>query len=301
MKNYKFLSVIMVIALCFGAAQSVDAKKKKKHRRTHKTEKIQPTKEQVKEGERAIGAKDDDAPIVDDVLAPALQKSIEPKPMPKQRDDEVLWGSVTKPMFPGGQQALMNFIAQNLQYPEEGQDNGIQGKVVVQFVIEKDGRVGEVRVARGVYPDLDREAVRVCKMLPKFSPGRDHNGNPVRVWHTLPIIFKLQGAHTDDGPTGNYEVDAKKAAIELINLMNNADLSGIKSAEDFEKWEKEFTKQLEDIQKKYEDFYKARGEEKLEKFSAALNALENDPEISKRLDEAQRNLEEKAAKLMEFK
>lgn len=301
MKNYKFLSVIIVVALCFGTALSVDAKKKKRHRRTHKTEKIQPTKEQEKEDERAIGVKEDDASIVADVLAPAIQKSIEPKPMPKQRDDEVLWRSVTKPMFPGGQQALMNFISQNLQYPEEGQDYGIQGKVVVQFVIEKDGRVGEVKVARGVYPDLDREAVRVCKMLPKFSPGRDHNGNPVRVWHTLPIIFKLQGFHTDNGPTGNYEVDAKKAAIELINLMNDADLSGIKSAEDVEKWEKEFTKQLEDIHKKYEDFYRVRGEEELQKFNAELDALENDPEIGKRFKEAQRNLEEKAAKLMESK
>ena len=88
---------------------------------------------------------------------------------------------------------MMNFLNQNIRYPEAAQNKGIQGKVVVQFVVEKNGKVGEVKVARGVDPDLDREAVRLCKTLPAFSPGRNAVGDPVRVWYTLPITFKLQG------------------------------------------------------------------------------------------------------------
>ena len=86
---------------------------------------------------------------------------------------------------------MMNIIRQNLRYPAAAADNGVQGKVIVQFVVEKNGRVGEVKVARSVDPALDREAVRVCKMLPAFSPGRNAVGDPVRVWYTLPITFKL--------------------------------------------------------------------------------------------------------------
>ena len=110
---------------------------------------------------------------------------------------EKIWscGVEQMPSFPGGDAALMSFINKNIKYPQVAQDNGVQGKVIVQFVVEKDGKVGEVKVARGVDKDLDREAVRVCKMLPKFSPGRNAVGDPVRVWYTLPVTFKLQGVN----------------------------------------------------------------------------------------------------------
>ena len=110
-------------------------------------------------------------------------------------NNEVYKSAAHMPSFPGGQAALMSFINRNIRYPQAAQDNGIQGKVVVQFVVEKNGRVGEVKVARGVDSDLDREAVRVVKMLPAFSPGRNSDGDPVRVWYTLPVGFKLQGAN----------------------------------------------------------------------------------------------------------
>lgn len=97
------------------------------------------------------------------------------------------------PSFPGGNAAMMRYINANLHYPQMAQDNNIQGKVVVQFVVEKDGSVGEVKVARSVDKELDAEAIRVCKLLPKFSPGRNANGDAVNVWYTLPITFKLQG------------------------------------------------------------------------------------------------------------
>ena len=73
-------------------------------------------------------------------------------------------------------------------------ENNVQGKVIVQFVVDKTGKVGEVKVVRNVDKDLDNEAIRVCKALPKFTPGRQ-NGRPVSVWYTLPIQFKLQGTN----------------------------------------------------------------------------------------------------------
>ena len=73
-------------------------------------------------------------------------------------------------------------------------ESNIQGRVVVQFVVDKTGKVGEVTVIRSVDKELDREAVRVCKSLPKFVPGRQ-NGQPVSVWYTLPVTFKLQGTN----------------------------------------------------------------------------------------------------------
>lgn len=96
------------------------------------------------------------------------------------------------PSFPGGDTALINFLRDHLRYPEKAAKNNIQGKVIVQFVVEKSGHIGEVKVARGVDKELDREAVRVVKSLPSFSPGLNSDGDPVRVWYTLPITFNLQ-------------------------------------------------------------------------------------------------------------
>lgn len=95
------------------------------------------------------------------------------------------------PRFPGGDAALMKYLSSHIQYPTMAQENNIDGKVVVQFVVEIDGSIGEVKVVRSVDPDLDKEAVRVAKTLPHFIPGRQ-NGELVRVWYTLPVNFKLQ-------------------------------------------------------------------------------------------------------------
>ena len=98
------------------------------------------------------------------------------------------------PTFPGGEAALMKWLQSHLQYPQLAAENNIQGRVVVQFVVTKSGAIGEVKVVRSVDRDLDREAIRVCKSLPKFVPGRQ-NGQPVSVWYTLPVTFKLQGVN----------------------------------------------------------------------------------------------------------
>ena len=96
------------------------------------------------------------------------------------------------PEFPGGEAEMMKFLAQNIQYPLNAARNNVEGRVVLQFVVEKDGRIGDVKIARSVDPELDAEALRVVKSMPNFIPGRQ-DGKPVAVWYTIPISFKLQG------------------------------------------------------------------------------------------------------------
>ncbi len=108
-------------------------------------------------------------------------------------DDNKVFDIVEQnPVFPGGEAALLKYVAEHIRYPAMAQENNIQGRVVVQFVVTKTGSIGQVKVVRSKDPDLDREAVRVVKSLPKFTPGK-MNGHAVNVWYTLPINFKLQG------------------------------------------------------------------------------------------------------------
>ena len=95
------------------------------------------------------------------------------------------------PEFPGGELALRTFIGKAIVYPTVAQENGIQGKVFVTFVVNKDGSVSNAKIARGVDPSLDAEALRVVATLPKWKPGKQR-GVPVRVSYTVPISFKLQ-------------------------------------------------------------------------------------------------------------
>ncbi|MCM1532735.1 MAG: energy transducer TonB [Ruminococcus flavefaciens] len=107
-------------------------------------------------------------------------------------DDNKVFDAVEQmPAFPGGDAELMKYLSKNLTYPTLAAENGIQGTVVVQFVVLKDGSIGEAKILRSRDPDLDKEAVRVVKGLPKFIPGR-MNGQAVNVWFTLPVRFKLQ-------------------------------------------------------------------------------------------------------------
>ena len=94
------------------------------------------------------------------------------------------------PEFPGGDLELRKYIAQNIQYPEIAKENGIQGRVFVQFVVNQKGEIEKVTVARGVDPSLDKEAIRVIQNLPKWKPG-SQRGKPVKVSFTVPINFQL--------------------------------------------------------------------------------------------------------------
>ena len=95
------------------------------------------------------------------------------------------------PEFIGGESAINNFIAKNLKYPVVAEENGIQGKVVVGFAVERDGSITDVKIVRGVDPSLDREAMRVIKLMPKWNPGM-RDGEYVRIETTLPVTFRLQ-------------------------------------------------------------------------------------------------------------
>ena len=95
------------------------------------------------------------------------------------------------PQFPGGDAELMKFIGSNLKYPTIAAENGIEGRVVIRFVVGKDGNVSDVQVVRSLDPSCDKEAVRVVKTMPKWVPGKQ-NGRNVPVYYTLPVLFKLQ-------------------------------------------------------------------------------------------------------------
>ena len=110
---------------------------------------------------------------------------------PLKKKENTIFRSVEQmPQFPGGEAALMKYIEAHIQYPAEALKNRIKGHVVVQFVVDKKGKIGEVKVVRSVDKDLDKEAVRVVKSLPEFTPGR-HEGKAVSVWYTLPVTFTL--------------------------------------------------------------------------------------------------------------
>ena len=110
------------------------------------------------------------------------------------KPEEVFTSVEQMPQFPGGDAELMRYLSSHINYPPMAAENNVQGKVILQFVVGKDGRVGEVKIARSVDKDLDKEAMRVVKSLPKFIPGRQ-NGQAVPVWYTLPVSFKLQGTN----------------------------------------------------------------------------------------------------------
>src|ERR1035437_7597866 len=95
------------------------------------------------------------------------------------------------PLFPGGEKALLDYIAANTQYPEIAKENNIQGKVIVRFCVTPKGGVSQVSVLKGVDPELDKEAIRVVNTLPTFKPGKQ-GGKPVPVWYMVPIAFTLK-------------------------------------------------------------------------------------------------------------
>ena len=111
----------------------------------------------------------------------------------EEEDEEVVFVVVeTMPEFPGGQQALFKYLSENVKYPVIAQENGIQGRVICQFVVNKDGKIVDVEVVRsGGDPSLDKEAIRVIKSMPPWKPGKQR-GKAVRVKYTVPVNFRLQ-------------------------------------------------------------------------------------------------------------
>ena len=124
---------------------------------------------------------------VEVVIAPPVEAPVE------EEEEEVIFMVVeTMPEFPGGQQALFKYLGENVKYPVIAQENGIQGRVICQFVVNKDGSIVDVVVVRSSgEPSLDKEALRVINSMPKWKPGKQR-GKPVRVKYTVPVNFRLQ-------------------------------------------------------------------------------------------------------------
>lgn len=110
---------------------------------------------------------------------------------PKEEETKVFDVVEQMPEFPGGQGALFEYLSKNTRYPAVAEENNIQGRVIVTFVVERDGSITDVKVAKGVDPSLDKEAMRVVKSMPRWIPGKQ-NGTSVRVKFTVPVLFRLQ-------------------------------------------------------------------------------------------------------------
>lgn len=137
------------------------------------------------EDELHIDTEADDKTLI--TVAPVIST----KPEEEEEEAQVFFIVEDMPEFPGGEMALRTYIANAIKYPVIAQENGIQGKVYVTFVVGKDGSVSNASIARGVDPSLDKEALRVVNTLPKWKPGKQR-GKPVNVSYTVPINFVLQ-------------------------------------------------------------------------------------------------------------
>ena len=162
-----------------------------------KDEEVKPdeelkTQDELMSTKTAIGTFDvkgnDDA---NGEILKAKEVIAEPEPPKHEEENKVFDIVEQQPLFPGGPAALMKYLSENTKYPVVAQENGVQGRVTVQFVVEKDGSISDVHVLRGVDPSLDREAVRVVKSMPRWTPGKQ-NGITVRVIYRVPVLFRLQ-------------------------------------------------------------------------------------------------------------
>ena len=150
------------------------------------------TQDQIMETKTAIGSfyvKGNDD--VNGEVLKAKEVIAQPEP-PKHEEESKVFDVVEQmPSFPGGNGALLEYLASHVKYPVVAQENGVQGRVIVSFVVEKDGSITDVRVVRSVDPSLDREAARVVSSMPRWTPGKQ-NGSAVRVKYNVPVMFKLQ-------------------------------------------------------------------------------------------------------------
>lgn len=148
------------------------------------------TQDELMNTKTAIGALD--VKGNDDANGEVLKlKEAVAQPEPKPEVEKVFDVVEQMPSFPGGPSALMEWLSNNVKYPVVAQENGVQGRVVVSFVVERDGSITDVKVVRGVDPSLDKEASRVVRAMPRWIPGKQ-NGSAVRVKYNVPVAFRLQ-------------------------------------------------------------------------------------------------------------
>ncbi len=146
---------------------------------------IKIVEDDAKIEETIIASVDDTGPVVD---ITNIENVVVEEP---EKEEEIFQVVENMPEFPGGLQELMKWLQKNIKYPSISQENGVQGRVIVQFVVNRDGSIVDPAVIRSVDPYLDKEALRVVKAMPKWKPG-EQRGKPVRVKYTLPVMFRLQ-------------------------------------------------------------------------------------------------------------
>ena len=154
-------------------------------------EQVTKTQDEIAQSDVAVGAIDYDkgSDEAEHVLKTTDKVVAE---VPPAAEVTKVWDVVEQmPSFKGGDQALLDWLHKNIHYPAIAEENGIQGRVVCTFVVERDGSITDIKVVRPIDPSLDKEAVRVLKNMPKWIPGKQ-NGSSVRVKFTLPVTFKLQ-------------------------------------------------------------------------------------------------------------
>lgn len=149
--------------------------------------------DEVQKSDKAVGAFTVEG---NDEVGGAVLKAKEEIPAPEPpkhvvEETKIFTVVEQMPMYPGGDAALMGYLRDNIKYPTVAAENGVQGRVVVGFVVERDGSITDVNILRGVDPSLDREAMRVVKSMPRWNPGKQ-NGSAVRVKYQVPVSFRLQ-------------------------------------------------------------------------------------------------------------
>lgn len=136
--------------------------------------------------------------VTEEIPVDSLVVTAEAPSVPED-NSEVFVVVENQPLFPGGNAAMMKFLGDNIKYPAEAQEKNLQGRVTVNFVVEKDGRITDVQVVRSITPSLDKEAIRVIQSMPNWTPGKQ-KGENVRVRFTLPVVFRLQSKDSKTPP-----------------------------------------------------------------------------------------------------
>lgn len=207
-------AVAFALLLCFGYAEfDASAKKSRSSRKTTKTvqtkkHKKKPQKKTAQENDSVWdntvsfgvvnqeGCDDPDryVTVTETVQVVPIEKPVyvPEQPRPQEARPEPIYTAVEKPaLFPGGQNALKEWLISNLRYPESAKAACIQGRVIVKFVVNKDGSIEQASVVRSIDRECDKEVLRLVERMPNWIPGKN-NGVPVRSYFTLPISFKLE-------------------------------------------------------------------------------------------------------------
>ena len=154
-------------------------------------EQVTKTQDEVAQSDVAIGAIDYDQGSDEAEHVLKVNEKVVDEVPPAVEETKIFEVVEQMPSFPGGDAALMQFLSKNIKYPVVAEENGIQGRVIATFVVERDGSITDVKVVKSVDPSLDKEAIRVLKSMPKWIPGKQ-NGSAVRVKYTVPVTFRLQ-------------------------------------------------------------------------------------------------------------